>query len=896
MGQQDGPSKKPPAAGIAPEVLEAWQQPEDPVPQGPVSASPAGSGSYRAGDIRASLKDPQLRIVSQRLLERLLLERRLCWALFKLGTFLAYVVCFFCVLQGILPSDEASAVRRQLESILGLANVGSVTSSSTILAFAGSLARSLETRRATAESYWCKASDMSVHMDYSTGAAYRVCSAPSSVGLGHEHQAPWVSGRRLSEVDGAEDFPSSTPPLAADAWRYSAAADRKLSAAVANPSCVDQDASLATLLGQSNATCVGKKHNVCSLSDGPRLCPVTCGVCPPFRFTRLKEFVGPGVAIMPLVFYQTRFAAKSCDDFLEDWRGEMATARPAFASSPTSLGERGASMGTCVDREKHQTSDYAMNVPCPARAGTACAGGKSELQVTPKRTFRGETVYAQMLLRPDVDLARMQALEWVDAFTDTATLSALVYTESLEVFTLLSVDFTSDLAGNAAWKVRSRSWKDLMDGAKDHFLIREILLLVFAFLGVLHSCLSFRGQVPRSLRNSGCIVFEICTRLLLLITSVVVIVWANLQDSMSSKCEEALRSFLSLDDPDLSDGGQQALDAFFNIADSIYARTEALNWLCLACFLVAMVQGVQWVMSLYDAHPGIATTALALRRAFSALLHLAVLLVVVFFIVAFLFHWMLGRSMSESETFGQALASQLRIAYGEYIYLPGAARLEQGALIVYWIYAVIFLIFVFLIIRFILLAAIVRGFAEAKASGLALRCTRSFVLDSFDVLTQPILAASYGWPSRQALIIFLQNYQGNVFLRPGDMGEVFTSLKKGGNPQEDGAFSQYLSALSCKAPEALCLLPEGFAEERPPSKPKTEKAKSGGMPRPDAQATGEPPVLEAAEVHRLAESVVHQVTNELAMHDLHDVRWLNMTGKVTTVLYREFSAHGLIRQ
>jgi len=78
-------------------------------------------------DVRANIADPRLTIDRGRLLTWLLFQVNLRKSLFKIATFVAYLVCFFCVLQGIMPSDQVSAARRHLETVIGTANVGKVT-------------------------------------------------------------------------------------------------------------------------------------------------------------------------------------------------------------------------------------------------------------------------------------------------------------------------------------------------------------------------------------------------------------------------------------------------------------------------------------------------------------------------------------------------------------------------------------------------------------------------------------------------------------------------------------------------------------------------------------------------------------------------------------------------
>merc|ERR1740130_919843 len=87
-------------------------------PGASVAVADAPAPAVQAGPSAIGESGPQVRVVTARLLERLLFETKLKQTLIKVATFIAYLICFFCVLQSILPSDEASTARRQLEATM----------------------------------------------------------------------------------------------------------------------------------------------------------------------------------------------------------------------------------------------------------------------------------------------------------------------------------------------------------------------------------------------------------------------------------------------------------------------------------------------------------------------------------------------------------------------------------------------------------------------------------------------------------------------------------------------------------------------------------------------------------------------------------------------------------
>jgi len=900
------------------EVVQATGTP--PLPQ---AAADAQASSF---NIREHLKDPGLRIVPTCLFHRLVFEAKLRYALIKMATFAAYLACFFLVLQSILPSDEASAARRQLETVLGTADVGSVTSPDDVLTFAGGLARSLEARRATADAYWCQTHHLRFQWDFVTNATKRVCIAPHGVPLGYAQPEKWVAGRRLDDEHNhraADDLTDSrrladindnvtdvNDNVTTSTITTTTSATTSSTTTTTTSECIDKDLLLAISLNETGATCRAKRASVCALDVGAHYCPVTCGLCPPFTYSRLKAFIGPGVAVTPLVLYRTRFASRNCDDWIQGRKNMMASgAKASFANSATMGAARGASLDTasCVDRKKHQ---------------------KSLLNAS--YSVRGEKVEAQMLLRPDVDLTRMKALEWLDAFTDRAALLALVYTEGMEVFTLLSVEFSFDHAGNVESKIQSWTWKDLIGADKDHFIAREVLLLVIAGFAMAHTAAMLVSQASRYYR-----LFEVFTQGLLFFTSVGVVIWWSAQDEMGAKVGEALDAFLAVESPAQEADSSKALDVFFNSAEGLRTQAEGLNWLCMLCYMVASLQLVQLAVYFHEGHPRMAMLTATVKRALYELFHVAVLLVLLYIFFAFVLHWMFGRSLPESETLGQAMQSQLKMMYGEYIRLPGVTGLDDDAATAYWIHAVIFLVFAFFIIRFVFLAALVHSYAEVQASQSAngSESPRNFLLDAFDALVRPIRAASYHWPSEDALIRWMES--GAVrdpLIRPAQLHTVFGNFLSGAKNHEATPVETFVEYLSKKVPEALVLI-EGAGDprfsrsqaratqvptlKRGPSCITTVEAPGPGERKGskgrESKANPTETLAQLEElvplsrksrmssrgsgmnVKKVAMQVVHEVTSQLAQSDLSEVNWLTMTGKVSTTLYREFTTNGLIR-
>jgi len=268
------------------------------------------------------------------------------------------------------------------------------------------------------------------------------------------------------------------------------------------------------------------------------------------------------------------------------------------------------------------------------------------------------------------------------------------------------------------------------------------------------------------------------------------------------------------------------------------------------------------------------------------------------------------------------------------------------------------MVFAFFILRFVFLAALVHSYREVKESNLAEHSPRMFLFDAFDALARPIRAAHFNWPSEDAMIRWMEaGGIRDPLIRPADLHEVFGSFLSGAKDSEATPVDHFVDYLSSKAPEALMLIEVDTRFTRrtttvagPADNQNHRRSQAAPLPTPQlnraqsrvsqARVSQSPvtalrrttsikrsstaiPTGQALEgmvplsrqtltmddgfefgevrggkvkmnVRNVAQSVVHEITSQLAQSDLSEVNWLAMTGKVTTTLYREFTLHGLI--
>jgi len=108
--------------------------------------------------------------------------------------------------------------------------------------------------------------------------------------------------------------------------------------------------------------------------------------------------------------------------------------------------------------------------------------------------FRKQTVYPRLLTKPAVDIAKMKAVQWLDAQTGSVAMAIVAYTEGLEMFTLVTVKFNIDEAGNIEPVVEFTTWKDLQSSEEGTYRLMAAIVAFAAFIGVLHSIYILYGE------------------------------------------------------------------------------------------------------------------------------------------------------------------------------------------------------------------------------------------------------------------------------------------------------------------------------------------------------------------------------------------------------------------
>eukprot|EP00927_Polykrikos_kofoidii_P073537 TRINITY_DN6956_c0_g4_i1.p1 TRINITY_DN6956_c0_g4~~TRINITY_DN6956_c0_g4_i1.p1 ORF type:complete len:1052 (+),score=192.94 TRINITY_DN6956_c0_g4_i1:213-3158(+) len=640
------------------------------------------------------------------------------------------------------------------------------------------------------------------------------------------------------------------------------------------PDCWDDDKAVSVALGRTT-TCNETQDEVCSTDLGLAHCPSTCLLCGPFKYKLMKAFIGPQITVLPMVVYQTRFEEKSCNGFARKYMQQPINREQFFR--PGLDGKRNGRLTTCIDREKQMKRDFAIEVPCENAPAGECVDGK--YYDTPSRDFLGDTVYMQLLANSAVDIDRMKAIQWLDAQTGTVAMSFLVYTEGLEVFTVVSIFFTFDEAGNVEPKIEMSSWKELESEGRAIVIASAILAAAIGIFSIVHNTWSLRNVQTLKVADA----YEIGARVWFVVVTLSVLAWRLARTSVSEQYERALEiqgNELYL----TKASSKNVLDAFVDTAKLMHECAEELDTIHVLLLITVVMQLVQMLL-FFHSHPRTAVLSATMQLAFERLCYLATLFIPFFVFMAFIAFWMFGFQLTTFANFGQALTSQLQMLYGDFLQAPGVPTLSDADGTMYWIHAVLFLVTVFMLMRFVFLAVVIDSFLETKAERPVVACSALFdVLDS--VLSTlrwrrgsgteftHSFWGSYAWSSQDIFVEWLEMWPIGTVLTNEGLADFF------GSKEIAADFQLYYAN---KTPGII----ENGADRSSGSSSKA----TGSADFPAAT----PPVIRPKlDPDRVAKRVVHEVTSRLAERDLKDVDRFVTIGRIACAISREFRDAGLI--
>lgn len=682
-----------------------------------------GDGNISAKELQAHLQDILVR--ADLLKERLVFERDMCQMLIKLPLFILSLSLFLSALMELAPSGVVHNVHRHLRDHFVLGDLSSVKTTEAIYTYIEKFEHANEELQPTSAKYWCESRYIDQHWDEVLHVPVRKCPSARqySLGLIKDASARWSPST------------SST------------------SGTAAQTGCTDKDAELKAETVDAHTTCslasVDSHHKVCEEDLGILLCPKTCGFCSPFEYEHFRDFTKPQVTMLPVVVFQSRFAAAPCHGFAEIY--EAQPHNPLLTLMPALDGRRKGRVLTCIDRARHAETEYAHEKECPPGAPAKyCKDGK--MLLTHKHKYHGDTIYPKMLIEPSRDIQAMKAVDWIDLQSEVVAVNTVIYTEGVEIFTLLEVDFSMDEAGNIDGSYTMISYRDMINGAKTKFVVCLILVVLGALLTTI---LSLRHIIlnPGDC-NWGYVAYELFSRGVLCVYPLILLISWTQQVPMSKEYDLLLHSFLDIQGISEQDV-DGAMDHYFEVLTHIYGETSWLKRHRVIGYLVIYSQFLQFIFYM-NAHPKMAVLTATVAGALNNLMHFMFLFIILFFMLAFMAHWMLGEYIKEFGTYGNALLSQMQMFFGEFIKAEHTDELHGVMLLMYWIYAWTFIVVVVLLLLNFLLAIVVDAFVEVKDHFKDKLFMSDFATDVVKVSWTHLVSMKGRWPSHKRLIEYLE--------------------------------------------------------------------------------------------------------------------------------------------
>merc|ERR1719159_1256466 len=144
-----------------------------------------------------------------------------------------------------------------------------------------------------------------------------------------------------------------------------------------------------------------------------------------------------------------------------------------------------------------------------------------------------------------------------------------------------------------------------------------------------------------------------------------------------------------------------------------------------------------------------------IKKAALNMIHFFVLFGVLFAMLGFMAHWLLGSKLHDFGTVQGAMSSQTKMLFGEYIYAEGAENLNDTLSKMYWVYALTFMIVVFFTLLNFFLAIVVDAFVDVKSANESLKATNGFFLDVYYCLEALLQSIHYRMPAQAKLVKYL---------------------------------------------------------------------------------------------------------------------------------------------
>ena len=270
--------------------------------------------------------------------------------------------------------------------------------------------------------------------------------------------------------------------------------------------------------------------------------------------------------------------------------------------------------------------------------------------------------------------------------------------------------------------------------------------------------------------------YEIISRVVLFIYPLILLITWTQQAPMSHEYDLLVETFLANEGMD-AEHLKSSLAEYFKVKTVIYEESDWLERHRIASYVVLYVQFLQMVLA-FNVHPRVAMLTSTIQKALYNMAHFFFVFAILFLMLAFMANFLLGGRIHLFGTFGGACSAQVRMLFGEFIYAEGVEALSGSALVMYWLYAISFMLIVFFTLLNFFLAIIVDAFVDVKNDCGTLRITQSFFRDLWTMLPSSYFQRKYKLPARKKMVKYLS-----------EVLEAFKRVPKGSDdPTNQGQF------------------------------------------------------------------------------------------------------------
>eukprot|EP00429_Kryptoperidinium_foliaceum_P065095 CAMPEP_0176071528 /NCGR_PEP_ID=MMETSP0120_2-20121206/35726_1 /TAXON_ID=160619 /ORGANISM="Kryptoperidinium foliaceum, Strain CCMP 1326" /LENGTH=938 /DNA_ID=CAMNT_0017405185 /DNA_START=33 /DNA_END=2849 /DNA_ORIENTATION=- len=707
------------------------------------AAAPMGNATSTNSRERAGSKEGSSFVFAvrpQKLLTRMDMEYQMINVAMKMPLFLICMVCFIWAISLLSPAESISKVHQQLIGHFDVSKdrFDTIGSFSDIYDFILSFESANRELQATSAKYWCEKRYFEHSWNDALGVPERSCPSPRLDALGFQTDTPtkW-SAWKAAQAPASSSSSSASPAPAASGHRR-LLKGRGLSEPATHsstgggsaggvPPCEDDDKELQAEEGDLNMTCNNSASHVCEIDLGITLCPKTCGYCAPFEYEHSVYFDRPQVTLLPVMVHQTRFPTKECEHFAHTF--EMQPFNRDLKTMPPLDGERLGRVLTCIDRTKHLESEYAFELECPKVGAPEkfCQGGV--MKDTKIHYYHGEPVYAKFLTEPTKNINAMREVGWVDLQTEQVVVSTLVYTEGVEIFTSISAVFKMDPAGNIVAHNSMISYTDLTRSQRTVFIVLMVIVCVGSFGGVVIN--GWQLWKSRSCKW-GLQAYELFSRSVMCVYALVLLLTWMKQVPMAEEYDSLLRSVLDMNGHGPEEF-EELVQTYFDGKTMVYYESQWLMSHRIAIYIILYIQFAQ-LIAYFAVHPRLAMLTSTIAGALDHMFHFFMLFAVITLMLAFMASWMLGGDVHAFQTFGEAVASQGKMLFGEWIYADNADDLHGWMVAMYWLYAITFMLVLFFTLLNFFLAIVVEAFVVVKGNIVEDSTEQNIVYDISDLL------------------------------------------------------------------------------------------------------------------------------------------------------------------